>query len=258
MAKKNDIKVSSKNAELINTEPLIVSHSWRVCPYGEHWVITHQMNVPPSEKNPVGSITTRKGHCARNPSGKDQIYLDEIKLISENHFKNLLIKPCPIKWKFKNGNDFDDLIAGWTQYWNEVLKPKIPLDPNLVKALIASESGFQSDILAKKSDPKSARGLMQVTNVARIALGNEKGEIKDHYITLSIEDLNNPANNICAGVRWLFQKQKLATGHLGHYADWIETIKDYKGLKNKSDKEASKYIDILSKYLGDLTQCKSN
>jgi hypothetical protein len=91
---------------------------------------------------------------------------------------------------------------------------------------------------------------MQVTNESRIALGNEKGEIKDHYLTLTIEDLKDPTNNICAGIRWLFQKQKLASGHLGHNANWIETIKDYKGLRNESDKVASKYIDILNQYHG--------
>jgi hypothetical protein len=97
---------------------------------------------------------------------------------------------------------------------------------------------------------------MQVTNEARKALGNEKGEIKDHYITLTIEDLNDPSNNICAGIRWLFQKQKLTSSHLGHYADWMETIKDYKGLRQKTAKESSRFMDILNNFLKDLDQCK--
>ena len=145
-------------------------HDWRLCPYGEHWVTTHPLHIPPSEKNSLGSITTRKGHCARNPSGKDQLYPDEIKAISERQFRDLKNKPCSLNLNFENGSKYDDLIAGWTQYWNEVLQPKIPLEPNIVKALIASESGFKPDALAKKSDPNSARGLMQVTNEARKAL----------------------------------------------------------------------------------------
>lgn len=230
-------------------------HSWRICPYGEHWVTTHPLHIPPSEKNPTGSITTRKGHCAKNPSGKDQLYPDEIKIISESQFKNLKNSPCSLALNFENGSKYDDLIAGWTQYWNEVLNPKIPLTPNIVKALIASESGFDPNVLAKKSNPNSARGLMQVTNASRKALGDEKGEIKDHYITLTRDQLNDPSNNICAGIRWLFQKQKLASGHLGHNADWIETIKDYKGIRNKSDKESLRFINVLNKYQERLKKC---
>ena len=44
-------------------------------------------------------------------------------------------------------NDYDQLITGWVKYWNEVLKTKIPLDPNFVKALMASESSFNSNQL---------------------------------------------------------------------------------------------------------------
>jgi hypothetical protein len=28
-------------------------HSWRLCPHGEHWVTTHQLHSPPSEKNQI-------------------------------------------------------------------------------------------------------------------------------------------------------------------------------------------------------------
>lgn len=249
MAKKT---IKEKTPKLNKSKP----HDWRLCSYGEHWVTTHPMHIPPIKKNPAGALTTRQGHCARNPSGKDQMYPDEIKAISERQFKELGEKPCPIQWDFENGSEYDDLIAGWTQYWNDVLQPEILLEPNLVKALIASESGFRPEVLAKKSNKKSARGLMQITNVARKALGNEKGEIKDHYLTLSIEELNDPSNNICAGIRWLFQKQKLASGHLGHNADWIETIKDYKGLKIRSAEKSSKFINIFNKYLEDLNKCQ--
>jgi hypothetical protein len=41
------------------------------------------------------------------------------------------------------------------KYWNEVLKPETPLDPNLVKALIATESAFEknSGIKPRKKKP---------------------------------------------------------------------------------------------------------
>ena len=83
---------------------------------------------------------------------KDQLYLDEIQEISKQHFSYLKNKPCSIDLGFKNkfvdGSQYDDLIAGWTQYWNEIFQPEIFLDPNTVKALIASESGFDLKLLA--------------------------------------------------------------------------------------------------------------
>jgi soluble lytic murein transglycosylase-like protein len=59
------------------------------------------------------------------------------------------------------------LIAEWTQYWNQLLNPKIPLDPYLVKALIASESDFNPEAIPPGGGPNSARGLMQVTKTTR-------------------------------------------------------------------------------------------
>ena len=51
-----------------------------------------------------------------------------------------------------------------------------PLEPNLVKALIASESGFNPKLLANRKNPKSARGLMQLLDSTREIIGNPKGE----------------------------------------------------------------------------------
>lgn len=41
-------------------------HPWRLCPYGEHWVKTHEMHVPPSKTHPEGAVTIRHEHCAKN------------------------------------------------------------------------------------------------------------------------------------------------------------------------------------------------
>lgn len=106
------------------TEPKSV-HSWRLCPAGEHWVRTHPMKTPPSKSNPAGGVTTRHGHCARNPTGKDQLYSDEIQEMAEQNFSKVKEKPCPIDLGFKNkGDQYDDFIAGWTKYWNDVFKSK--------------------------------------------------------------------------------------------------------------------------------------
>ncbi|MEK6704891.1 MAG: transglycosylase SLT domain-containing protein [Bdellovibrionota bacterium] len=230
-------------------------HGWRVCPYGEHWVRTHPMHIPPSKSHPAGYVTTRHAHCARNPSGKDQLYPDEIREIASNHFKNLKNKPCPMTLNFLNGNKFDDLIAGWTQYWNEVMQPKVPLDPNLVKALIASESSFKAAILANEKNSNSARGLMQITNDTRKILGDEAGELKDHYITATKDDLNNPSVNICAGVRWLIRKQSIASSKLKHNATWIEAVYEYKGLETADKKRRDELWDTFKKLYEAYKQC---
>lgn len=128
-------------------------HPWRLCAPGRHWVQEHTLHLPPSKKNPGGSTTIRHAHCADNPSKKDQLYPDEIQEMPLQNFSKVKEKPCPMGFKFKEkGNQYDDLIAGWTKYWNDVLKPDDPLEPNVVKALIATESGFNPKILANKKE----------------------------------------------------------------------------------------------------------
>ena len=234
-------------------------HPWRLCPAGEHWVVTHSMKTRPSKKNPTGTVTSRHAHCAHNPSGKDQLYPEEILEIAKAHFEKVKGKPCPIILKFgKNGNAFDDFIAGWVQYWNEVLQPKEPMDPNLFKALIASESGFGPKSLANKKNGNSARGLTQITNDTRKILGDEKGELKDHFVTVTRDELNDPNVNICAGVRWLFQKKLLLSNKLGRPASWEEAVEEYKGIAvdlKKGQKRAKEIMSIFEGYLEKYTKC---
>jgi len=240
-------------------EPLPPVHPWRICPYSEHWVRKHLLRIPPSDTFPQGHTVTRREHCARNPSGKNQLYPEEMKEVANQHFSDVKNKPCTLPFGFSsNGSKYDDLIAGWTQYWNEVLKPDVPLDPNLVKALIASESGFDPKKLANKKNSDSARGLMQITNDTRKVLGNDEGELKDHYITVTKEDLNDPGVNICSGVRWLFQKRKLASVGLKKSISWLDTIWEYKGTSTTSEEEAKKIKTILNGYFKDLQKCKKN
>jgi len=102
--------------------------------------------VPVSVKNPDGT-TIVDGHCRKNPNRHEIFVADEIHEISAKHFRNLKSKPTADAMGFPQGNQYDDLIGGWTQFWNDIFKLKIPLDPNLIKALVASESGF--DLKAK-------------------------------------------------------------------------------------------------------------
>ena len=148
MTTMNNKPVQPKQNHEVNKEKI---HPWRLCPVGEHWVCTHKMRVRPSKEHPKGYETIRKAHCAHNPSGKDILYPAEIKEIAEQNFANIEPKPCSLELSFgKNGSKYDDLIAGWTKYWNDIFTPQVPLNTNVVKALIASESMFDPKILANK------------------------------------------------------------------------------------------------------------
>ena len=116
-------------------------------------------------------------------------------------------------------HEFDHYIRGWVHYWNEIFHPSDPLDPNLVKALIASESSFKqkTNISSGKNVLGRARGLMQIIDKTLNILGDHKGEMRNYFISLSHEEIMHLAN-ICAGVRWLFMKKATATERLHHAA----------------------------------------
>jgi uncharacterized protein (UPF0305 family) len=253
--KKSSTKISKKRD--FPKEPLPPVHPWRVCPYGEHWVRKHPLRIPPSETYPGGHTVTRREHCARNPSGLDQLYPEEMQEIASQNFSNLKNCPCPLPSKFgAKGTKYDDLIAGWVQYWNEVMKPDQPLEPNLVKALIASESSFNPNKLAKPKNSNSARGLMQITNDTRKLLGGDHGDLKDHLITVTKTELNDPNVNICAGTRWLFEKRRQISVHLKRQATWVETVWEYKATKlAKTKKEAEKIEKIFNDLFEEFQKC---
>ncbi len=196
-----------------------LKHPWRLCPLGQYWVRPHDR------------IGTRgvAGHCRSNPSGKDQIYFDELQEIARIHFGRLKSGLGSSRLGYSQGDKFDDLIRGWTRYWNEVLSPNTPLDPNLVKALIATESGFRARAKTRAGKRAGfARGLMQVTDWTQEILSDEEGELSDHLVNVDQGDLLDPNANIAAGIRWLFRKQETASARLGREATWYEAVADYK------------------------------
>ena len=88
----------------------------------------------------------KKGSCVKNIFGKGILYNDELYLIANLYFSNLgqaVSKNIP---KNPNANKFDHLIEGWTQYWNDIFKPEVPLDTDFVKVLILGESSFRPKI----------------------------------------------------------------------------------------------------------------
>jgi len=257
VAKKQNSARTKKTGTTKSKAPGSIPHSWRLCPAGEHWVQTHPLRIPPGRNHPEGHTTTRHGHCALNPSGKDQFYPEEIREIAREHFGKVKNRPCPLELKYgRAGSAYDDLIAGWVQYWNDVLNSDEPLDPSLFKALIASESSFNPTALADKKNAKSARGLTQLLDSTRKILGDEKGELKDHYVTATRDDLYDPSVNICAGVRWLFHKRNLASGKLGRTATWEEAVAEYKSIREGIANGVKRDRELMERFLKRLKDYK--
>lgn len=99
----------------------------------------HILTVPVSNKNPTGK-TIRDRHIRRLP-GTD-LNNDEIIALFKNYDRKGLIYPNAEKLlkEYKNSDDFDELIAVWVDYFNKKLGFNTPLEPDSIKALIASES----------------------------------------------------------------------------------------------------------------------
>lgn len=222
-------------------------HPWRVCPYGQHWVMRHP-------RYPSGrQLQDVDGHCRKNPSGKDRLDGAEIEIISNmSPFKDSKNLPLPYTGseKILNSNEYDILIAGWSRYWNDIFKPDTPIDSNFIKALMQSESRFKPDACAnnKKSIGK-ARGLIQITEATLRILKDRKGEIKDHYIDISKEELFTPSKNICAATRWLFRKREILQKRLGRSPTWPEVIVEYKGLGPGLKKKDKRSMRVLNDFL---------
>jgi len=103
----------------------------------------HPMHVPISKKNPTG-IEIRDRHPQRLKGS----YLDatEIKSIFTNYNRKDIVYPSHGKLTdYSDADKYDDLIAVWTSYFNKKFNAEPLLEPDVVKALIASESGFRTD-----------------------------------------------------------------------------------------------------------------
>ncbi len=224
-----------------------VKSPWRRCPIGQHLVSQHDRQ----KKN----LEDVDPHCRRNPSAKDLLKGEEIDLISTlDIFTNPKVKVSSHKLGFKFGNKYDDLISGWTAYWNDVFKIEPPLHPNAVKALMATESSFITTGFAKNKNPKIglAKGLIQITEETYRILKDSKGEIKDHYVELEDHELWEPNKNICAAVRWLFRKRDKAEGRLERKPSWEEVLIEYKGRTRSKSKETQDIKARIRGFLKDM------
>lgn len=236
-----------------NAESSEKTHEWRICPKGYHYVRTHELHIPPCKDHPEGQVVIRHEHCAKNPSRKDLLSYDELKAISKKDFPGLKssVKLGTLK-KFRHSDKYDQEIIGWVHYWNDIFKLKDPLDPNLVKALIASESSFDEGSTNPTKSKKlgKAHGLMQLIDETIGVLADHKGELRDHLINLSQDEILDPSSNICAGVRWLFQKKITAAARLQHQVTWVDAVAEYKGILVNYTKHAPVAVSIMSRLLG--------
>ena len=191
----------------------------------------HPMRVPVSKKNPAG-VTIRDRHLRRLKG----TYLDatEIESVFKSCDRNGLIYPTANKLsKYKNADKYDEAIAVWTDYFNKKFKAKPPLDTDVVKALIASESGFRAD----PPENKRALGITQITKDTLKIMQDPNGETKDFiFRDIRQKDLKDPSIAIPMSIRWLFRKRETAMNQLKRVPDHEELILEYKGLlKSKTD-----------------------
>jgi predicted nucleotidyltransferase len=229
-----------------NPEMIRKRSPWRVCPLGHHWVSRHDRAYP-------SGISDVDGYCRSNKKNRDVIHYDEIKLIERSAIFANAPKPKSFKSKPNWGKEYDGQVAGWTQYWNDILDLKNPIDPSLVKALIASESSFDPSSVPKGVPiRKQARGLIQIMPETRKVLQNIDGELKNYLVNINPNDLFDPSAAIAAGIRWLVRKQQLASRKLKREASWKEAVLEYKGILMQDPKRGKN--PVIRKRLADLYQ----
>lgn len=206
------------------------------------------MHVPVSKKNPTG-ITIRDRHLRRLKG----TYLDasEIEAIFENYNRKNIIYPAKEKLSQTNSDKYDEIIAVWCDYFNKKFSANPLLDPNVVKALIASESDFLED---PPRNPK-ATGIAQITPETHRIVQDPEGEVKDFiFKDIRKKDLKNPAIAIPIAIRWLSRKKRLAEGKLGRTVDAEEIILEYKGLLKSKSEFKNKALERFRKEYGQLTK----
>lgn len=206
----------------------------------------HPRVVPISKKNPRG-ITIVDEHPRRVPG----TYLDVFETISifRKRTTQNFVRPTAAKLPdYKKSDTYDEPIGFWVNYFNEKLSPGNSLDPDVIKALIASESSF----MAHNPKNKKATGITQITRQTWKIVQDPKGEAKDFtFSKVRLKDLKDPRIAIPIGVRWIYHKKKLAAGKLGREPSHEEIILEYKGLLKSNteykNRALSSYRDAYAK-----------
>ncbi len=233
-------------------------HPWRLCPGDQFYRSKHAQKAYVRKNGKPVQGSQHPNECVINKTGKDQLYAAEIQKIAELHFSSLTNLPADqILSMYSNEAAFDVFIAGWTKYWNEVLSAKEPLESNFVKALIASESGFNPNAWNGKKGKKRARGLMQVTDESVGFLAWRGKDLKDHFVNLKTDDMLDPNLTICAGIRWLFRKREIAESR-SKDVNWPKTVLLYKNYKSMKDPQMQKFLGFYEALkTGDKSKLKT-
>lgn len=201
----------------------------------------HSRRLKISQKNPEG-ITIVDQH----PRRIQGTYLDEVEIESvvRGYDREKIVYPASKRLKRRDADKYDVLIAIWTDYFNKKFKSN--LDPDMIKALIASESGFR----AFEPKNKIATGIAQITDSTLKILQDSNGEAKEFiFRNISKKDLKDPNIAIPMGIRWLYRKKDLAKHTLGREPTHVEIILEYKGwLKSNSSKKKKGLESYMENY----------
>ena len=111
-------------------------HPWRKCPKGQHWRSSSNVSGYTTSKGKTVRPFYRKGSCVKNPSRKDQIYQEELSKIAEKYFFKFESLSNVGLSKYPQSKKFDQLIQGWTKYWNDIFYVKYNGDYSLSNILI--------------------------------------------------------------------------------------------------------------------------
>ena len=79
-------KLSSKEKSVEFLKETKQKHPWRLCPAGQNYREGTMVSTYTKRDGTVVRSHSRKNTCANNPSGKDQLYREEIQKIAENYF----------------------------------------------------------------------------------------------------------------------------------------------------------------------------
>lgn len=171
--------------------------------------------VPISKKNPSGQTIVDR-HL-RHIDGQ-YLDLNLIDMTFKNYDKKNIL--YPVKGK---------------------LNLKSPFDPDMIKALIATETTFNPNAVNAK-----ATGLNQITTDTLKILQDLGGESKDIVLKdIRRKDLKDPSASVALGAWWLAYKKKLRRKVLKRTATYDEVIQIYKGILNEKSTNAN---DVMKKY----------
>lgn len=212
-------------------------------------VRAHPRRVPASSKNPSGFTIVDK-HPRRIQGAT--LTANDLKEVAKQYRHDGLIYPSPNDLNYPAGNTYDELIAIWVDYFNAKyppVSPNAPRSPDVVKALIASESGFDID----PPGNKLAIGIAQITPTTLKALQDADGEAKDFiFKDIRQKDLKDPEVGIPLAVRWLMRKRATATSKLGRQPNTEELILEYKGLLRSKTPLKQKSLSVFKEKYGKL------